>query len=266
MSTIKFTYFKVPLTIGLFSLLAWLPSSLNAQDDSSITVYQYRHVADDKIEEFIKRETTYWSKVADEAVKNKTMSFWGLFEKVGGYDLSNSANFLFVNTFPNIDKAGEVFGSAEKITGLPMASIETGSMGPVTAQLFLHDRGWTQGANVNPEKDFNYVVLIYHNTNYPDSLIELENKYWLPFIKSAMDQKQTPQVGWGNAVVLSPYGENIKFNTVSFDLFKNLQDALMPKWSPAAVFPNEGLTKINTIEINRRNAEIYRAVKVVSAN
>ena len=36
-----------------------------AQDDSSITVYQYRHVPDNKIDEFIKRETTYWSRVAE---------------------------------------------------------------------------------------------------------------------------------------------------------------------------------------------------------
>ena len=33
---------------------------LKAQD-RSITAYQYRHVPDDKIAEFIKRETTYWS-------------------------------------------------------------------------------------------------------------------------------------------------------------------------------------------------------------
>src|SRR5579872_4185253 len=86
--------------------------TLKAQD-RSVTVYQYRHVPDDKIEEFIKRETTYWSKVADKALKDKTMTFWGIFEKVGGYDLPNSSNFLFINTFPNIDKVGEVFGNAE---------------------------------------------------------------------------------------------------------------------------------------------------------
>ena len=35
---------------------------------TQITVYQYRHVPDDKIDEFLKRETTYWSKVAEKAV------------------------------------------------------------------------------------------------------------------------------------------------------------------------------------------------------
>lgn len=46
--------------------------------DRSITVYQYRRVPDDKIEEFLKRETTYWSKVAEKAVKDKKMTFWAV--------------------------------------------------------------------------------------------------------------------------------------------------------------------------------------------
>ena len=31
------------------------------------------------------------------AIDAKKMNFWGLFEKVGGYDLPNSSNFLFIN-------------------------------------------------------------------------------------------------------------------------------------------------------------------------
>ena len=33
-----------------------------------------------------------------------------------------------------------------------------------------------------------------------------------------MDKNQTPQLGWGNAKVLAPMGDNIKFTTVSYDL------------------------------------------------
>ena len=256
---------------GIIFLMAFLTGfqlRSKAQTDNSITVYQYRHVPDNKIDEFVKRETTYWSKVAEAAVKNKSMSFWALLEKVGGYDLPNSSNYLFVNTFPNIDKVGDVFStaSAEKIAGVPMAKMETNSISTTTSQFFLHDVGWAQAANVNPPADFNYVVMIYHNTNYPDSLIALENKYWSPFIQKAMDNKQTPQKGWGNAAVLSPSGDNIKFNTVSYDLYKTLQDALMPVWDPKTVFPNEGLEKIGGLEINRRGSAIYRIVKVVSSN
>lgn len=252
--------------ILLFTFFIGLHLKSKAQNDSSITVYQYRQVPDNKIDEFIKRETTYWSKVAQNAVKNKTMTFWALLEKQGGYDMPNSSNFLFINTFPNIDKVGEVFNAAEKITGVPIAKMETNSLSTTTSQIFLHGRGWAQAANAVPEKDFNYVVMVYHNTNFPDSLIALENKYWAPFIKKAMDSKQTPQMAWGNSIVLSPSGENIKFNTISYDLYKTLQAALMPIWDPKTVFPTEGLNNINSIEINRRGSVVYRVVKVVSSN
>jgi hypothetical protein len=235
-----------------------------AQTDRSVTVYQYRRVPADKVDEFIKRETTYWSKVAEQAVKNKTMSFWALLEKQGEYDMPNSSNYLFINTFPDIDKVGQVFSSPEKITGVPLAKMETNSMSTTTSQFFVHGEDFQQAAGANPPKDFNYVVMIYHNTNYPDSLIGLEKTYWSPFIKKAMDNKQTTQMAWGNAVVLSPSGDNIKFNTISYDLFKTLQDALMPNWSSNIQFPNEGLGKINSLELNRRGSVVYRVVKVVT--
>ncbi len=231
----------------------------------NITSYQYRHVPDDKVAEFVKRETTYWSKVAEKAVNEKTMTFWALLEKVGGYDLPNSSNFLFINTFPDLDKISEVFNNVEGVAGVKMEEMETNSMSTTTSHFFLHDEGWEQAAQANPANDFNYVVMIYHNTRYPDSLIALEKKYWGPFIKKAMDNKQTPQKGWGHAMVLAPMGDNIKFNTVSYDLYSKLHDALMPNWDTKTVFPTKGLTMIDKIELNRRGTAIYRIVKVVTS-
>jgi len=248
------------------TLLLVLVFCLSLNLGAQITSYQYRQVPGNKIAEFLKRETTYWSKVAEKAVKDKKMTFWALLEKIGGYDLPNSSNYLFINTFPNIDSAADIWSQVEKIAGVKMDQMETNSFTTVTSHFFLHADGWAQDAKAVPEKDFNYVEMVYHNTNYPDSLISLEKKYWAPFIQKAMDDNQTPQMGWGNAVVLAPQGDNIKFNTVSYDLYKTLQDALMPKWDPKTVFPEEGLSKINGIELNRRGIAIYRVVKVVSAN
>jgi hypothetical protein len=265
MRTENFSFSKSKTLILLIILFSCVQLKSRAQTDRSVTVYQYRRVPADKVDEFVKRETTYWSKVAEHAVKNKTMTFWALLEKQGDYDMPNTSNYLFINTFPDIDKVGEVFASPEKITGVPYAKMETNSLSTTTSQLFLHDQNWEQAASANPAKDFNYVVMIYHNTNYPDSLIGLEKTYWAPFVKKAMDNKQTPQMAWGNAAVLSPSGDNIKFNTVSYDLYKTLQDALMPTWDPKVEFPNEALGKINSIEINRRGSVVYRVVKVVAA-
>lgn len=258
--------YKINLAIKTASrlLLVYLLVSC-IQLKAQVTSYQYRNVPDDKIEEFIKRETTYWSKVAQKAIDNKKMSFWGLFEKVGGYDMMNSSNFLFINTFPNIDSAGEIWGTAEQVAGVPMNQMETNSISSTTSQFFFHDEDWVQATSAKPEKDFNYVVLNYHNTAMPDSFIRLEKKYWHPFIETTMNKKQTKQLAWGNAALLSPTGPEIKFSTISYDLFATLQDALLTPWDPKTVFPVKDLNKLEKIKTSESSRVVYRVVKVVSS-
>jgi hypothetical protein len=255
--------------VSVFAFVFGFQTNVQGQTtapDRSVTFYQYRRVPNDKIDEFIKRETTYWSKVAQKSVDNKTMSFWALFEKVGGYDLPNSSNYLFINTYPDIDKAMNTWNTAdaEAAAGVKIADMEDNSFTTVTSEFFVHDRDWAQAAKAVPAKDFNWVKFVYHNTDYPDSLLGLEKKYYQPFIKAAMDKGQTPQVGWGNAIVLAPQGDNIKFTTVSYDLYKTLGDLLMPVQDPKLVYPAKGLGMIGKIETTRRGIAIYRVVKVVT--
>jgi len=143
--------------------------------------------------------------------------------------------------------------------------METGSMSTVTSEFFLHSQNWAQHEKAVPEKDFKYIVMNYQNTDYPDSMINLEKMYWQPFIQKAMNANQTPQRAWGNATVLAPAGDNIKFTTVSYDLFPTLHDALYPNWAPNMVFPNSGLDLIGKIAMNRRGISVYRIVKVVQS-
>lgn len=140
-STSKFLY---ALLLVTFLLVFQLNST------AQVTSYQYRHVPDNKIEEFLKRETSYWTKVAQKGVDDKKMTFWALLEKVGGYDLPNSSNYLFINTFPNIDSSGSIWGSAEAVAGVSMDKMETNSFTTTTSQIFLHDEDWAQAARAKP--------------------------------------------------------------------------------------------------------------------
>jgi hypothetical protein len=187
-----------------------------------------------------------------------------LLEKVGGYDMQNNSNFLFVNTFPDIDNTGEIWNYIEAVAGVKMEAMETNSMSTVTSTFFVHDENWAQHNKVDPDKDFRYIKMVYHNTNYPDSFINLEKKHWQPFIQKAMNNNQTRQVGWGNARILAPMGDNIKFTTVSYDLYKKLGDALMDVWDPKTVFPEKGLGMLQKIALHRPGISVYRIVKVVS--
>lgn len=72
-------------------------------------------------------------------------------------------------------------------------------------------------------------------------------------------------MAWGNAVLLSPTGPEIKFSTVSYDLFATLQDALLTPWDPKTVFPAKDLNKLEKIKASESSRVIYRVVKVVSS-
>ncbi|MEO6230889.1 MAG: hypothetical protein ABJB11_24625 [Ferruginibacter sp.] len=249
----------------LFICLAFNTSStLQAQE---ITVYQYRHVDPSKMEEFIKRETTYWSKVAQKALDAGKMTFWALFEKVGGVDMATSSNVLFINTFPNLDiDLSDVFNATKIFPGVPLSKMETNSISTTTGQYFVQGQGWQELAGVNPDKEFNYVKMNYHNSTNPQAFNAIEINNWGPFIKTAMDNKQTEQKAWGNAIVLSPTGGAMKFNCVSYDLYSTIQAALLEKWSPDTKFPMAGLDSLQKIAINPPVTFLYRVVKVVAKN
>jgi hypothetical protein len=80
-----------------------------------------------------------------------------------------------------------------------------------------------------------------------------------------MDAGKTTQKGWGNARILSPTGEDIKYNTISYDVYPSLKEALYPTWSEDLEPPD--MTKIMEAEGNNQRASVvYRIVQVVSAN
>jgi hypothetical protein len=232
-----------------------------------ITTMQFRRVAPDKTNEFVKRETTYWSKVARKAIDKGVMSFWALFERVDGSDMDKEPNFLFINTYPNMDADdSDVWNPATLFPTIPVAKIETYSMSEVTSQFFLRDQGWEQSSHTNPSKDFNYMIMVYHNSSDPNGFIEMEKRHWAPFIKSSMDAKQTAQVGWGNSLVLAPSGNNVRFNSVSYDLFPTLKSALLQEWTTGVKFPETGLDSLMKMTKSMPDRELYRLVKVETKN
>jgi hypothetical protein len=254
----RFSRIIVPV-IALFTM-----SSLSAQD---ISFYQFRKVAPSKIDEFIKRETTYWSKVAEKGMANGKIEFWGLFEKVSGGS-TESPNFLFINTFKDIDEAmkGEMWDATKVFPAVPMAKMETNSISTTTNTILTALRNWEQSPKFAKPEDVKYVLINYHHATDADAFISLENKHWQPFIKEEMAAGRTAQLAWGNQVILSPSAGKDGPTTISIDLYPTFKDALMPAFAQDSKLPMDGLTELQKITNAPRDIEIYRVVKVVAKN
>lgn len=246
--------FLISIIVALFNTVGF------SQD---ISIYHYRHVPQDKIDEFIKRESTYWNKVAQKAIDDGKLEFWGFFQKMGEVDIPNSSNFLFIVTPKNIDDIDGIWNPSELFPDTPMDQMETFSMSTITSHIYVKPSGWQELENADPVNHFKYMSMVYHTSSDPAGVVDAENEIWGPFIKSAMDNGKTTQTAWGNARILSPSGPDVKFNTISYDLFPSLKEALDTRFDVMEEVPD--MTKIMDLETGQRGSVVYRIISVASA-
>lgn len=228
-------------------------------------VLHYRHIPSENVDEFIKRETTYWQKVAQKAIDDGKLGFWGLFEKVSVYDAQNTSNYLFINMMPDADAEG-VWDAAAVFPDVPMEDMETWSLGKVTSQIFASPGEWVDGANATPSEHYNYVVFNYFDPESPDDWMAMESNTFKPYITEAMKNEGTSQCAWGNARIIAPLGGGMNATTISMDMFPTLQAALHPS-SPVemAEASTEAInTQWNKLQ-NPHHRVIYRIVAVASS-
>ncbi len=234
------------------------------QASAQISVYQYRRVDPGKMQEVLKRETTYWSKVAENAMTKGNLEFWAILTRAGGVNnVDERPNLLFVNTFKDIDNTDGMWDPSKVFPNVKMEDMETFSMSTVVHNFHVKPQRFVQASSAVPASDFKYISLIYHSSTAPNQTIALEQEHWEPFIKTSMDAGKTSQKAWGNATILSPRGGGFSPTTISFDIYPSLKEALDPTWSDDVKFPEEGLAKINELE-SGRGVFIWKIEMVVS--
>ena len=246
------------LLVGIF-----LCPSMIAQ---GITSHQYRRIDPANMQEYLKRETTYWSKLAEQEVKKGNLTFWAILQRVGGEDIQNAPNILIINSFNNMDTANEIWGGIEELfPDVKMEDMATWNLGKSVTTVYLRSLGnHTEPENTNMEEDFKYVHIIYHDTNDAGKHLDFEAEKWKPMIKKAMDEGKTTMKGWGNAVVISPESPDFPYKTQSYDLFSSMTDALGPGFSEDFTWPEDFAFPEDNYK-GPRHSHLYRIVQAVTA-
>ncbi|MCJ7467032.1 MAG: hypothetical protein MUO53_10110 [Maribacter sp.] len=231
----------------------------------SVTSHQYRRVAPENMEEYLKRETTYWQKWAENEVNKGNLTFWGVFQKVGGTDMEHEPNILIINTYKDIDKGADWAGITKIFPNVKMEDMSPWGLSTDTDQIFLRDLdNHIQAANVVPSNDFKYVRFIYHNTKDNAAELSFEADKWKPMLVKAMQDGKTIMKGWGNSVVISPQSDKFPYSSASYDLFSSMQDALSPAFSADLVWPDGFFDGLTAHVAGPRNSNLYRIVSVVT--
>lgn len=232
----------------------------------AIQSHQFRRVAPENMQEYLKRETTYWKVLAESEIKKGNMTFWGVWQKVGGLNQETAPNILIINGFNDIDKGNEIWaGVADLFPDVKMEDIQTQTLAVNVHHVFLRDLGnHIRVADAVPADDFNFVRFIYHNSTNVGKHLDFEANKWKPFVEKAMKEGKTSIKGWGNAVIISPSTPTFGYNSASYDIFSSAHAALSPAFSEDFEFP-DGFFDVLEYE-QPRISNLWRRVAVVSAN
>jgi hypothetical protein len=242
----------------LITFLLNLPLTFTQQ----ISTHQYRRVAPADMQEYIKRETTYWKKFAENEIEKGNLTFWGIFQKMGGTDQENSPNILIINSFKDLDKGADWNSIADLFPNVKMEDIQTWTLSTNTDQIFL--RVLDNHIEVdNPE--FNYVRIIYHNVKNTGTHLNFEAQKWKPMVEKAMAEGKTTIRGWGNGLIIAPESTAFDYNTYSYDLFSSSHAALSPAFTEDHELPDGFFNELADNYDGPRHANLYRIVAAVSA-
>jgi hypothetical protein len=229
-----------------------------------ITTHQYRRVAPENMQEYLKRETTYWAKWAEKEVTKGNLTFWGILQKVGGVNQDTSPNILIINTFKNIDKGADWASIAAMFPDVKMEAIGTGDISTDMHNIFLNDLpNHTYAENTGPD-DYKFVRIIYHDVKDTGKHLAFEAEKWKPEVERAMKEGKTTMKGWGNQAIISPVTSTFTYNSYSYDIFSSMQEALSPAFSTDFTLP-DGFWDGFQDNYNKRNSNLYRIVAAASA-
>lgn len=226
----------------------------------AVIMAQYHHVDAENRAEFIHRETTYWAEIAKAAIKDGKMRNWQLWEKVGGWNIDDSPNFIFINGFAAIDNMNnlnDVWNPSKVFPKVRMKDMGTRGLSTLKHQLVF-----TGNAFAGSNEVASFIRVNYSKASDLDKYLELEKTMWQPFIKGQMQSGNTSQVSWFSAVKIMPFGADFPFNAVSVDSFNKLSEAIMPRTSykTAPTYPD--MTAINKVHKKQR-IQVYRLIKEV---
>jgi hypothetical protein len=249
-----------------FTILLSLFLSLQFINSQEVTTHEYRHVPTENMDEYLKRETTYWSKLAEREIKKGNLTYWAILQKVGGENIPNTPNVLTINSYTNMDERENMWGGISQLfPNVKLEDMATEDLCTRTDIIYLRKINGVEVENADPDKDFRYVHLIYHNTINVGKHFEFENTTWAPLLKKAMDKGITTMRGWENYIVVSPVANEFPYSSASYDFYSTIHHALSETFSDNMEFGEGFFDNLNANYAGPKNSHLYRIVKVVRA-
>jgi hypothetical protein len=186
-----------------------------------VAYLQYRVVSADHAEEYVEKETKYWSKVAQAAIDNGDLAGWSVWRKINVTE-AGAPNFLLVNTYESIEKADPMkvwAGENLQNLGVSYEQAQTGTIAPIAFDYWMQIEDSLGG-------DFQFVIVNYAMPVNLGGFIEENKTLWKPFFESYIESGEGGMQGWGLMSVLFPRGSEARFSALTWDGFDSLPNVM----------------------------------------
>jgi hypothetical protein len=235
-------------------------------------MHDYRMIPDDQIDNYIENEKHFWSKVAQNLVKESKITGWAMFKREGGS--SNEPNFYiyvgigkkynlkYEHTPTFLDGAEKVLKAIDKDVAVFVRrslNIDSHSIYRVILE--------RTNIEFKPNSIYNYLKINYCKVK--GNIAEfssMQKNIWGDFIKKYINEENGSQTLWSTAKTISPNGNGYNWNFMAIEGYLNYQDLLVPNWKDSSKFPKAGLEKINSMMLGE---SFYKEVvykKLMSIN
>lgn len=188
---------------------------------SQVSYLQYRVVPAEHEEEFLMKETEYWSKVAKAAIDKGQMLGWALWEKVGVTG-ANGPNYVFVNSykdFESIDQSAIWSDENLKVMGVSPDMVETNSISSVFMDYWMQLEDAVDG-------EYTYAIVNYAMPESRSAFINENKKIWKPLHEKNIAEGSIGMSSWGLMSTVYPQGNDMRFSCFTWDGFNSMSDAM----------------------------------------
>ena len=216
--------------------------------NAQVVVLHPVKVSADDMENFLEIETNYSVKIAQDAVNNGDLIWWGLLRTFN--TTADDYNFLFVNVYKDIetvasDKANW-WQNSERVVGAKPSILFDGWNDDVKFDRRYFYKMQQQIESNQPGK---FVIFNFGTPENVNLVLESNEKYIIPGFKKNM--KKSGMTGWGAATKITPQGSDYS-SFMTFDAFDTMANLMKHLSGDGAAIKGIDFDKIEPITFDSR--------------
>ena len=221
---------------------------VSANTFAQVAIFHPVKIHEDDIESLIQLEQNYSKKMAQNAVDEGDLVWWGFLRTFNA--TSEDYNFMFVNVYKDIDAAvspkANWWNNAKKVVG-----IEPSILMDAWVEDAVFDRRYIYQfrQQINSDRQGKFLIFNFGTPESVERVLASNEKYIIPAFKKNL--KTSGMTGWGAATKITPQGANYS-SFMTYDAFDTMANLMKHLSGDGTAIKGIDLAKIEPLTFESR--------------